>query len=181
MIKTKHNCGFTLAELLVAMVVTGIILAAVATLAYAMSSSSSGAEDISFKQAQVRFASLRLSELIHRCRLVYSFNAGTGSVVLWLDNNLDNAVSADELVTIEAGASRNYIKIQEPGVGSFFAIPQCSSVQFTFDQTPPRSKTVNIAYQITEDGIVHQYRLNASLRSWAGNLLNGSTMVSDDD
>ncbi len=163
------------------MVVTGIILAAAATLAFAMSSSGSATEDISFKQAQIRFASLKLTELIHRCRLVYSYNAGTGSVVLWQDSNGDNNVTTDELVTLEAGASRNYIKIQEPGVGSFFVIPQCSNVQFSFDQTPPRSKSINIAYQMTENGIVHQYRLNTSLRSWAGNLLNGSTIVSDDD
>jgi prepilin-type N-terminal cleavage/methylation domain-containing protein len=181
MISKKYKNGFTLVELLVAMVITSIILAAVATLAFAMSSSASVTEDISFKQAQIRFASLRLTELIHRCRLVYSYNAGTGSIVLWQDINGDNSVDADELVTIEAGASRDYIEIQEPGAGSFSVIPKCSDVQFSFDQMPPRSKIINIAYQITEDGNVHQYCLNTSLRSWAGNLLDGSTIVSDDD
>ena len=181
MIKTKHKSGFTLAELLVAMVITGIILTAAATLAFAMSSSGSATEDISFKQAQIRFASLRLTELIHRCRLVYSYNAGAGSVVLWQDSNRDNAVGANELVTLDAGASRNYIRVQEPGIDPYFVIPKCSNVQFSFDYTPPRSKSLNISYQMTENGIVHQYRLNISLRSWAGNLLNGSTIVSDDD
>ncbi len=175
--------GFTLVELLVAMVVTGVVLAAVATLAFAMSSSISATDDLSLKQTQIRFASLRITELIRRCRLIYSYNAEMGSIEVWQDNNGDNAVDADELVSIQAGAGRNYIKIQEPDSESFFLMPQCSNVQFEFDNDPPLSRLVKISFKMTEDGNVRQYQISAGLRGWAGNLLDGegNIVASDDD
>ena len=62
--------GFTLIELLVALVVTSIIMTAVATLAYAMSSANDATDDTSRKQAQIRFATLKISDLIRHSRLV---------------------------------------------------------------------------------------------------------------
>ena len=46
--------GFTLAELLVALTVSSIILAAVAALAYAVGSANDSTDDTERKQAQVR-------------------------------------------------------------------------------------------------------------------------------
>ncbi|MCH7559430.1 MAG: prepilin-type N-terminal cleavage/methylation domain-containing protein, partial [Planctomycetes bacterium] len=67
---TRYKKGFTLVELLVALVVTGIVLAAVATLAFAMGTANDVADDSSQKQAQVRYATLRISELIRHCKLI---------------------------------------------------------------------------------------------------------------
>jgi prepilin-type N-terminal cleavage/methylation domain-containing protein len=181
MIKAGNKKGFTLAELLVAMVVTSIILAAIATLAFAMSSSASSSEDISIKQAQIRFASLRLMELIRRSRLVYSYDSAAGKVVVWDDIDQDNEADDDELITIEVGTGRNYIRIQESGQDPYYLIPECSNVQFVFDSTPPQSRELRVSFSLTEDGNLHQYQIDMVLRSWAGNLLSGSTMVSDDD
>jgi prepilin-type N-terminal cleavage/methylation domain-containing protein len=177
----RYIKGFTLAELLIAMVITGIVLAAAATLAFAMSSSNKSTDDISFKQAQIRFASLRLTELIRHSRLIYSYTAETCSVKIWLDNNRDNIVDNNELVLIEAGAGRDHIKIQYSGEDPVFIVPACSNVQFIFNEAPPRSKNMNIKFEMTENNIIRQYQIDAGLRSWAGNLLNGSNIVSDDD
>jgi hypothetical protein len=42
---------------------------------------------------------------------------------------------------------------------------------------------VSISFEVFENGIAHQYQINAALNSWAGNLLDtgGNNIVSDDD
>ena len=62
-------------------------------------------------------------------------------------------------------------------------IPECSNVQFRFDESPPQSRFVSITFKLTEDGTVRQYEIDCALRGWAGNLLDtaGTAIVSDDD
>jgi len=61
-------------------------------------------------------------------------------------------------------------------------IPQCSNVQFTPDSAPPWSKSVNISFELYENGAARQYQISSALRCWAGHLLDGSgSIVSDDD
>ena len=57
----RYKRGFTLVELLLALIVTGIILTAVTTLAFAVGAANDATDDTSQKQAQVRFATLRIS------------------------------------------------------------------------------------------------------------------------
>lgn len=84
--RPKHNFkGFTLAELLIALIVTGIILAAVAALAYALGTANESSDDTAVKQAQLRYATLRISELIRYSKLVYA--ASESEIVLWLDRD----------------------------------------------------------------------------------------------
>ncbi len=42
---------------------------------------------------------------------------------------------------------------------------------------------VSISFDLEENGAVHNYQINASLRAWAGNLLDGSGEIvnTDDD
>ncbi len=55
-------------------------------------------------------------------------------------------------------------------------------MQFGFDELPPNSRFVTISFDIVENGIARQCQINATLRGWAGNLLDGSgNIVSDDD
>jgi hypothetical protein len=55
-------------------------------------------------------------------------------------------------------------------------------VQFSLDVIPPNSRFVSIAFDVLENDIVRRYQINAVLRGWAGNLLDGSgNLVSDDD
>ena len=204
---TRSKNGFTLVELLVAMVVTGIVLTAVATLAYAMSSANDATDDTSQKQAQIRFATLRISELIRHCKLICCVTSE--DIAIWrADDNNDGQININELVYIETGpgqdrlqlcefASTNNSAISISSIGAISTswwsaysndvsytkiIPQCSNVQFGFDVSPPQSRFVSISFDIVENDIVRQCQVSAALRGWAGNLLDSSgNIVSDDD
>lgn len=199
----RYKRGFTLVELLLALIVTGIILTAVTTLAFAVGAANDATDDTSQKQAQVRFATLRISELIRHCKLI----CGTPSseIAIWrADNNGDGQININELVYIERGAGGDYLRfcefplsdasivnlsdIQTLSTSSYSVtyiplIPQCINVQFSFDEAPPYSRFVIISFDILENGIVRQYQINTFLRGWAGNLLDagGNNIVSDDD
>ncbi len=109
---TRCKKGFTLVELLVALMVSSIVLAAVATLAYAMSSANDSTDDTSRKQAQVRYTTLRISELIRQCKLICF--AGPDDFAVWRgDDNEDGQINASELVIIESGSSRDHLHLCE--------------------------------------------------------------------
>ena len=198
----RYEKGFTLVELLVALIVTGIVLAAVATLAFAMGAANDVADDSSQKQAQVRYATLRISELIRHCKLI----CGTpgGDLAVWrADDNGNGQININELVYIERGTSGDYLRLCEfpssdtspvnlsdietlstsdYSVTYVPLVPQCSNVEFSFDAAPPNSRFVSIAFDVLENDIVRRYQISAALRGWAGNLLDGSgNIVSDDD
>ena len=213
----ERRNAFTLVELLVALMVTSIILAAVATLAYALGSVKDGSDDTAQKQAQVRYATLRISELIRQCKLVCKTPDADNDLAVWrADDNGDGKINAGELVYIERGTGKNYIRLLEftaPSgfVGNFFnttpltitdikygwpkiwltqtahkkyttLIPVCSNVEFRFDTAPPQTRLACISFDLPENGIICNYQINAGIRGWAGNLLNESgNIVNDDD
>jgi prepilin-type N-terminal cleavage/methylation domain-containing protein len=200
---TRYENGFTLVELLVAMVVTSIVLTAVVSLAFALGTASDATDDTSRKQAQVRYATLRVKQLIRQCKLICGMPGG--DLAVWTaDNNGDGQININELVYIQKGPNSDYLRLCEfpssdttavdlsvigtlsPGGYSVTyvpLVPECSNVQFGLDALPPQSKLVSIWFELLEDNIVRQYQINAALQSWAGNLLNetGDALVSDDD
>ncbi len=182
---TRYKEGFTFVELLVALIVASIIFTAVATLAYTLGAVNDAASDTAEKQAQVRYATLRISELIRHCKLICG--ATGDDITVWrADDDGDNEVDSDEQVYVEAGGSRDYIQLRGASNDPVVLIPQCSNVQFQFDEPAlpvMKRKFVSISFDVVENGITHQYQINAALRGWAGNLLNaaGDAIVSDDD
>jgi prepilin-type N-terminal cleavage/methylation domain-containing protein len=203
MINKKYKKGLTLIELLVALIVTSIVLTAVVTLAYALDTVNDVTDETSKKQAQIRFATVRISDLIRHCKLI----CGTpgGQLAVWRADDGDGQININELVYIERGTGNNYLRLCEfplndtsPVTLSEIAtlstsgydvryvplIPECSNVMFYLDDTisPPKSRFVTISYDVIENGIPRQCQINATLRGWAGNLLNASgNIVSDDD
>jgi len=200
---TRYDYGFTLAELLVALVVSSLILTTVATLAFALGRANDATDDTSRKQAEVRFATLRISELIRQCRLI----CGTpgGELAVWrADDNGDGQINVNELVYVERGTGKDYLRLCEfpssdtsvvllaavatlspsgYSVTRATLIPNCSNVEFLVDVVPPRTKFVSISFDLAEDGVVHHYQINCAVRGWAGNLLSadGQSIVPDDD
>lgn len=203
MTKRVRKKGFTLVELIVALIVTGIILSAVATLAFALNSVNDATDDTDRTQAHVRYATLKISELIRYSRLVCFL--GDEDIVLWsADTNGNNQINISELVYIEKGPNSDHLRIYEfpesslnPNVSlgeidSFSSrwwssyvnstnepidlISECSNVQFRLDNEvePSRSKFVNISFDLTENGLVRQYHIDSALRCWAGHLLNAT-------
>jgi prepilin-type N-terminal cleavage/methylation domain-containing protein len=182
--RLKQNCkGFTLVELLVALMVTSIVLTAVATLAYALGAANDTSDDTSQKQAQVRFATLRISELIKYSKLVYANSES--EIVLWLDDNKNEQLDGTELVVIKKVNLGNgdaqlyeFSSAPEPVV----LIPRCSNLEYVLDTAAPQTRFVSISFDLVENGVTHSYQICAGLRSWAEHLLDGSGfIVSDDD
>jgi len=211
MMKTSRTeAAFTLVELLVALVVTGVILSAVATLAYAMSSASRVSEDTLLKQAQLRQARLRIAELVRNCKLICAAPGNGNDVAIWQTDATDiGQINVSELVYIERGNAANTLRLCQfaPGqndrvdlaslalatkkaalVSQYTEtyvplIPECGDVQFRFDEAPPGTKLLSISLSLTENGRTNRYEISEALRAWAGNLLNdaGNDLVSDDD
>lgn len=133
--------GFTLVELMVALMVTAIVLAAVAALAYACGSANDAADDTSYKQAQLRYATMRLSELIKNSRLVCAVHGD--DVLLWKadDNPANGKIDVTELVYIEATSQRNCVKILE-----FSSCPVW--IQLLFDGQPFQINALQSSYNV---------------------------------
>lgn len=205
---TRYKNGFTLVELLVALVVTSIVLAAVATLAFAMGTADDTSSNTSRRQAQVRYATVRISELIRHSELICC--STSEDLAIWrADDNGDGQISIDELVYIERGPNRdrlllcdfsssdgsginlgsiqalstNWWSPYSSGINYTALIPECSNVEFVFDVLPPQSRFVSLSFAVSENDVFHQYQISAGLRGWAGNLLNqsGDSLVTDDD
>ena len=180
---TRYEDGFTLVELLVALMVVSIIFTAVATLAYALGAVNDATNDMAEKQAQVRYASLRISELIRHCKLICGTTGN--DITIWkADDDGDNEIDTNEQVYVEAVEGR--IQLREPNISPVVLIPQCSNVQFRFDEPllpPMKRKFVSISFDLVENGATRQYQISAALRGWAGNLLSadGQSVVGDDD
>ncbi|MHC4622583.1 MAG: prepilin-type N-terminal cleavage/methylation domain-containing protein, partial [Planctomycetota bacterium] len=204
----SERLGFTLAELLVALVITSLIITAAATLAYAVSAANDTADDTSQKQAQLRYATLRVSDVIRHCKLICG--TADNDLAVWLaDDNADGQISPKELVYLEAGLSRDSLQLLEfpfaddwplplSSVQSGTAkqeleliyggtrtalVPQCQNVQFVLDEAAPWTESVTLSFELVENGTTRQYEISAVLRARAGNLLgpDGDYIASDDD
>jgi len=209
-VREHHQKAFTLVELLVALMVASIILTVVMTLAFAMTTAIDSSDDTAEKQAEVRYATLTISELIKQCKLICGKPAN--DLAIWKsDNDNDGKIDITELVYIETGSKSNYIQLldfhinpkwlnhpsdprttQNPWYKAFWKwncqpryivlVKECSNAQFLPDTAPPETEFVNISFNLKEDGVSHQYQISASLRARAGNLLDSNgRIVSDDD
>ena len=202
MINNRYKRGLTLIELIIALIVTSIIVTAVVTLANALDTANEFTEDTCKTQVQIRFATLRISELIRHCKLI----CGTpgGELAVWRADNGDGQININELVYIERGTDCDYLRLCEfPSSDSSVVnlsdidtlstssydvtyvplVPQCSNVEFGFlPDLPPQSDFVTISFKVVENGVTRQCQINAALRCRAENLLDGSgNIVSDDD
>ncbi len=204
--RTKHNqFGLTLVELLVALMVGSIIFAAVATLAYAVGNAQKSSEELSRHQTHLRYATLRISELIRYAKLVAL--SGDDLAIWRADDNTDNQINPSELVYIETGAERNHIYILEfPNaaggpetlssikdgsakislVASYDErrteiLPQCSNVVFYPTVIDEQSDFASIGFDIDETGTQRHYEISVGLRCRADYLLDGSSIIAIDD
>ncbi len=205
----QNKSGFSLVELLLALMITSIVTAAVATFAFALNSASNQSDDTSRKQAHIRFAGLKVSDLVRQSKLVCY--ASTTEIALWRadDNPADGKINIGELTYIECGSAQDHLRLctftplnntainpgsigaistnwwsaYSSGINYTTLIPQCSNVQFGFDILPAmESRFLTISYDIVESGITHQCQISGTLRGRAANLLDASgNIVSDDD
>lgn len=202
----KLKSGWTLIELLMALMVSSIILAAVATFAAAISSANTGADEIQQKQARLRTAMVKLSEVIKYSKMV-CYSSATDIAIWTEDKDNDIQIDSDEIVYIEKGESSNYIKITEFNYvagtsitmsqiingtakswlmtnafkGQYTLIDNCSNVVFNFDETPPAAKIVSIKFDYPSLDKLSSYEINSKIICDSGYLLDSGDLVSSDD
>ncbi|MGA2915087.1 MAG: prepilin-type N-terminal cleavage/methylation domain-containing protein [Sedimentisphaerales bacterium] len=111
MIKTTiKNKGFTLAELLMAVWVMSIILAAVAALSFALGSANDSVTNNSVIYSKIRYTTMRLGEIVKNCKLICA-NSGTSAAIWQADYNNDSKIEPNEMLYIETGSGNNCIQL----------------------------------------------------------------------
>lgn len=195
--------GFTVAELLVAMTVSSIVLAAVGALSFAVGSASRSTQHMNEAQIRLRGAMLHIHETIRNARIAWAVPTG---VAVWkADDNADNCINGQELAYIEpvsVGGGLEQLQIVEfPGQTLTASIaditdgaartalidatderimtllPQCSNTTFT--HTGPAF--VNVSFRLSEDGVLTTYQIGATTAAAADHLIAGGELVSGDD
>lgn len=206
----RNAKAFTLVELMVGLMVTSVILSAVATLAFAMSRGSTVGSDYAGTQAQIRRATVYVSDLISRCSLICA--APGNDLAIWRsDDNDDGRINLNELVYLERGPNRGYLRLctftsaANPtidlsvlgvsttksqylsiyGGSSTPLIPECNDAQFLFfdDAAPPATELLGITFGFQENGVFRPYNMVVAARCRAAHLLSaaGNSLVAKDD
>lgn len=150
----KH--GFTLVELMVALIVASIVLGAVVTLAGATTAANDATDQMGRQQGQLRQVSMRLTDLIRRGNRVIA--ADSEGFHLWHDNNADGLATADELTQVSRGADGNTLTI-----GTSESHTKCKNISFGYDAAAPDTRFITVSFQITENGQVQTHSVNARL------------------
>lgn len=197
--------AFTIVELLVALMVSSIILTAIVTLSYAMSSAYNSTSDMNEKEAHIRYATMRISDLIKYSRLVCK--ATSDEFVIWrMDDNNDNQINISELTYIETGGGiylrllefdpspsddRTYLlsTIQNINLKNWFIskypetyttlISDCSNMEIQREPDPPYTQLVNISFDIEENGQIRKCQISTALRCSMSSFINVNS--NDDD
>ena len=204
-----RTTGFTVIELVTSLMISFVVLTAVVTLAYAMSSAHNSTSDINEKQAHIRYTALRISELIKCSKLIC--NATSDELVIWrVDDNNDNQINISEITYIETNGE-NYLRllqfnplsaydstlplflIRSPYLKGFLKyrypesyttlIEQCNNISITLDKYPPYTQLVHISFDIEENQQIRTFQISSALRCRMSNLINnyGALSKSDDD
>lgn len=152
------NSGFTLVELMVALLVASVVLAAVATLAGAVTAADNATDQMGRQQAQLRQVSMRLSDLIRRANRV--IQADDDRFQLWHDVNADGMATVDELTEVTRGVDGNGLTI-----GGIETHADCQTVSFGYDAAAPDTRFITVRFHVMEDSQLQQHSVNARL--WA--------------
>jgi hypothetical protein len=100
----------TLTELVLGMVITAIILSAVATLSFALGTAKTTTDNLNENQTEIRLALIRLDELIGNSIIVRK--TVSGSIALWTgDENGNNALDGSEVAYIKDDSQNSRITI----------------------------------------------------------------------
>ena len=149
--------GFTLVELMIALMVASIVLAAVATLAGATTAADNVTNQMGREQAQLRMVSMRLTDLIRRANRV-TISAVNG-FQLWHDNNADGFKTADEVTLVVRGADGNTLTI-----GANETHSDCKNISFAYNEDSPDTRFITVSFDVTENGQLQNHSVNARLR-----------------
>ncbi|HML74470.1 MAG TPA: prepilin-type N-terminal cleavage/methylation domain-containing protein [Anaerohalosphaeraceae bacterium] len=161
-VKRKQNRGFTMAEMLVALMVASIILAAAATMAGALSAGKTANDQVSRNGAYLLQLQTRLTDLIMRANRVAGIDSQ--GLTLWLDKNNNGLPDiATEYVYVRTSATRDWVIIS--GTGFQENYKQSSNVQFYLDNADKALvKHITVQFNMVENGVTQTYTISGTLR-----------------
>jgi len=126
--------GFTLIELLVGLMVTSVILTAVAALAFAMGAANDTSRDTIEQQARLRYVTVRVGEILRYCKLVCG--DPNDDLAVWVDDDNENElIDANELVYLVTGAGRDHLQLVEFSVLPAWFLSQTLAGQINYLKT----------------------------------------------
>jgi prepilin-type N-terminal cleavage/methylation domain-containing protein len=162
--RRHFTAGFTLVELMVALIVTSIILSAVATLAYATTSAHKATDQMGREQAQLRQVCIRVSDLLRRSNKVYKDISGIKAyewgVLLCCDMNADgDYLDAGETVWIYRFEDSLRILGQSDEIYT-----QCKNPTFQYGWEDGRPRSVVIWFDMNDNGQIQRHCINAHFR-----------------
>jgi type II secretory pathway pseudopilin PulG len=206
----KRRSGFTVAELILGLSVMAIVLAAAATLAFAMGSANSVTSKMSERQAHLRFANMRIGELIRTSRLVFEYEDQDDVLVFWVeDKNNNGKINGDEVAFLYAG--NHSVEDNNPTSveivefpGQAMRVPEFGSlnnidVSKLYDNTEERvteliadcsnvtvsldvsGKFVTVEFDLKDSGSTKTYQICGVVRAMAGFDWTGYFEYGDDD
>jgi len=196
--------GFTLAELVIAMTVLGIILAAAAGLAFAMNSAERVTNDMGESQSHVRYATMRITELIRNSNMIFATSYLHEGIAIWTDGDDDGRIDSGELVYVEYDQINRELDIVDyPGAGGMMTVDNVKSgaarfalsgsgnerrmaVVFNCDNAEfpavnPVGDLVSIRFTTEEDGRAKTYQISARKMVSMDYLLDGSGELKSGD
>ncbi|MCI0498217.1 MAG: prepilin-type N-terminal cleavage/methylation domain-containing protein [Planctomycetales bacterium] len=153
----KKN-GFTLVELMIALLVGSVVMAAAATLASATTNAHLATDQMGREQAQLRQVSMRLTDLIRRANRVMS--ASSEGFQLWHDTNADGLATANELTQVSRGTGAVTLKI-----GAAESHSRCRNISFGYNAAAPDTRLITVWFDMSADGQTQRQAITARLRS----------------
>ncbi len=157
--KRRRQCaaGFTLVELMIALLVSSVILSAVATLAYATGSAKEATDEMGREQSVLRHVNVRLTDLIKRADGVVS--ASDSGFELWHDMNSNGVVDEGESTQVTRDSEGDMIIIN--GTETY---TQCENITYQYDDVAPNTRFIAIWFDLDENGQTQRHTINAKLR-----------------
>ena len=156
MMKRRKQSGLTLAELLVALMIGSIVLAAAATMADAMSCGKRATEQMARSGTYLAQLHTRLSDLV-MCAETIESHPDNGVILTYNDGRT---------VHLYTDNTAQRIVVEENGqVYSYISDPSQSGVSIV----PVAVNRVVIRFDITENGISQTYTMTATRRGGQGN------------
>ena len=149
-IKRKSK-AFTLAEVLIALMVMSIIMSAVATLAYALGSANKTVTRMGNNQAVLNHVTIQINDLVKNCNRITS---GPKKAEMWMDKNANGVIDIDEEVAIEARSVDNILYID--GV----EYSHCKNTQISADS----NGFVYVIFDMELEQATRTYQVAASMR-----------------
>jgi prepilin-type N-terminal cleavage/methylation domain-containing protein len=156
--------GFTLLEVLVAMMIVAIVLTAAGTMAGALSGAKEANDQLSREVTTLLGVQTRLSDLVMRANEVTACEANR--LVLWHDADADGIAAPDgsEYTAIEAsGTALRIYRFNAPANQELYSNCQLTGVYG--DELAPNTKWLKIEFTMTTEGVTQTYSINGTLRA----------------